>query len=153
MKSNKLNGDESVLRIVMTMAEGNHTAMYILMEMMRKSSGISNILLLDSMGIRGLKLCMLCSTCASGNIDRFEEILMMIKTGVFDEQQILSDLDSNNAGPIIDDNIMIEGISTNDAEYDLVGEQWNEYCKANNQKFITKLDYKEDPQKTYQKNR
>ena len=110
MRNEKLTSNMDFMDIIMTMSEGNPGAVMVLMEMMRDPRSFLDILLCDTLDIRGSKLYMLHNDCCGRNTGKFNRTLMMLRDGVFTEEQIHQNLDLVRAIPFIDDNLEIDGI-------------------------------------------
>ena len=110
------------------------------MQMICDPHGILDILLCDSHDIRGSKLYMLHNDCCQGNNYKFNRTLMMIRCGVFTEEEMHKNLELRKAIPFIDDNIVIEGVPTYEEDFGPNHEKWDEFCQKNKEVFIQKLD-------------
>ena len=56
MGNEKITGNMSMIDMLMVMAEGNPGAFTVLTQMMKSPNGLFDILLLDSLDIRGAKI-------------------------------------------------------------------------------------------------
>ena len=65
MNNEKITGNMSPMEMIMTMSEGNPGAMKVIMDMMNNPRSLLDILLLDSLDIRGSKIWMLYSDCCN----------------------------------------------------------------------------------------
>ena len=63
MRNEKLTGNMSAMDMIMIMSEGNPGAISVIMQMMNDSRSFMDILLCDSLDIRGSKLYMLYNDC------------------------------------------------------------------------------------------
>ena len=140
MGKEKLTADMSTMDMVMTMCEGNPGALNVIMQMMNDPRSFMDILLCDSLDIRGSKLYMLHNDCCGRNNDKFNRTLMMLRCGVFSEEQIQSNLDLVRAMPFIDDSIVIEGVPPYGKDFGPTDEKWDEFCSINKEAFTKKLD-------------
>lgn len=139
MNNEKLTGDMSVMDMVMTMSEGNPGAIQILAQMMNDHRRFIDILLCDSLDIRGSKLYMLNNDCCGRNMDKFDRTLMMLRCGVFSQEDIHKNLELIRAIPFIDDSIVIEGVPPYGEHFGPTDEKWDEFCSKNKEAFLKKL--------------
>ena len=139
MGKEKLTANMSTMDMVMTMCEGNPGALNVLMQMMNDPRSFMDILLCDSLDIRGSKLYMLHNDCCGGNNDKFNRTLMMLRCGIFSEEQIQSNLDLVRAMPFIDDSIVIEGVPPYGKDFGPTDEKWDEYIQANRNIVVPKI--------------
>lgn len=130
----------SQMDMIMTMCEGNPGALNVVMQMINDARGFVDILLCDSLDIRGTKLYMLFSDCCDMNIDKFHRTLLMFKGGVFSEEQIQANLDLTYAIPFIDDSIVIDGVPPYGKDFGPGEDNWKEFCDKNKEAFTQKLD-------------
>ena len=75
MGKEKLTADMSTMDMVMTMCEGNPGALNVIMQMMNDPRSFMDILLCDSLDIRGSKLYMLHNDCCEKNKQLIKEII------------------------------------------------------------------------------
>ncbi|MBR3256417.1 hypothetical protein IKG10_01975 [Candidatus Saccharibacteria bacterium] len=73
--------------MIPTMSDGNPGAVSVIMEM------LGDILMLDSMDIRGSRLYMLNNDCYQRDLAKYKRTLMMLRLGVFTQEQIRSNLE------------------------------------------------------------
>lgn len=142
MKNNneKLTADMNTMDVLITMAEGNPGALNVLMGMIKdpKTSFI-DILLCDSLGIRGSKLYKLHNDCCARNDEKFARTLMMLRSGIFTDDQIQNNLDLIGALPFIDDSIVIDGVPPYGKDFGPTHEKWGEFCSIQGKSFSDKL--------------
>ena len=132
--------DMSIMQMIMTMGEGNPGALNVAMEMMNEPAGFLDLLLCDSLNIRGSKLYMLHNDCCRRNKDKLNLTLMMIRCGVFSEEEIQANLNLIRAIPFIDDSIDIDRGSSYGEDLGPDVEEWKEFCAKNREVFIQKLN-------------
>ena len=133
--SEKINGSMNVTEMVMAMSEGNPGAMMVMMGMMSDPTGLFDILMLDSMEIRGAKLYMLNNDCCGRDPAKFSRTLMMLRSGVFTREQINANLERCYALPFIDDSIEMDGVPPYGEEFGSDHPKWDEWCKAQRESF------------------
>ena len=132
----KINDNMSMMEKVITMSEGNPGAMSVIMGMMQDPTGLPDILLmLDSMDIRGSHLYMLNNDCCRRNPAKFKRTLMMLRSGVFTQEQIHENLERYYALPFIDDSIEMEGIPPYGEDFGPDHPKWDEWCKAQKESY------------------
>jgi len=135
----KINGNMSIMDIMMTMSEGNPGALTILMQMIGDPTGILDILTCDSLEIRGSKLYMLWNDCCERNYAKFKRTLAMLKVGLFSQEEIQKNLSLTRAIPFIDDSIIVEGVPTYEEDFGFGDEKWTEFCTKQREAFVQKL--------------
>ncbi len=140
MENEKITANMSTLDMVMTMCEGNPGALNVIMQMMRDPRSLMDILLCDSLDIRGSKLYMLYNDCCNKNNEKFKRTLMMLRCGIFSKEQIQANLNLPYAMPFIDDSIVIEGVPPYGQNFGPVNEKWKEFCTKNRDAFNQKLN-------------
>ena len=140
MGNEKLTGNMSTMEMIMTMCEGNPGALNVIMQMMNDPRSFMDILLCDSLDIRGSKLYMLHNDCCKRNNDKFNRTLTMLRCGVFSQEQIHANLDLPYAIPFIDDSIIIDGIPPYGKDFGPGDEKWEEFCAAHKEAFTKKLN-------------
>lgn len=140
MENKKINSNMNSVDIIMTMSEDNPGAIQIVMQMMNNPRSFMDILLCDSLNIRGSKLYMLHNDCCERNTDKFNRTLMMLRNGVYSQDQIQSNLNLIRAIPFIDDNIVIEGVPPYGEDFGPGDEKWKEFCEKNKEAFTKKLN-------------
>lgn len=136
----KITENMSIIDIVLVMSEGNPGAMQIVIEMLNDPRGLLDILLCDSLDIRGSKLYGLKNDCCKKNNDKFNRTLMMLRCGIFSDEEIQSNLNLPYSIPFIDDDIEIEGIPPYGKDFGPRDEKWAEFCQKNRESFIQKLN-------------
>ena len=140
MGNEKLTGNMSTMDMIMTMCEGNPGAMQVIMQMMSDPRSFMDILLCDSLDIRGSKLYMLHNDCCGRNTDKFNRTLMMLRCGVYSQEEIQGNLGLVRAMPFIDDSIVIEGVPPYGKDFGPGDEKWEEFCQKNKDAFVQKLN-------------
>lgn len=126
----KINNKMDIEEMVLVMSEGNPGAVMVLVDMLSDFTGMLDILMLDSMDIRGSRLYKLNNDCCGRDLKKFRRTLMMMRDGVFTQEQIYSNLDRCYALPFIDDSIKIEGVPPYGEDFGPIHPVWNEWCKA-----------------------
>ena len=139
MREEKLKSDMNIGNMVSVMCEGNPGAAAVLGQMASDFRTFMDIFLCDSLGIRGSKLYMLNNDCCGRNIDKFKRTLMMLRCGVFTDEEIHTNLELGRAIPFIDDSIAIDGVPSYNEEFGPGDEKWEEFCKLNKEAFTKKL--------------
>lgn len=131
----KINGNMNMMEMVMIMSEGNPGAMSVIMGMMQDLTGPRDILMLDSMDIRGSHLYMLNNDCCRRDPTKFKRTLMVLRSGVFTQEQIHENLERDYALPFIDDSIEMEGVPSYDDDFGPTHPKWDEWCEAQKESF------------------
>ena len=131
----KINGNMNMMEMVITMSEGNPGAISVIMGMMQDPTGLLDILMLDSMDIRGSHLYMLNNDCCQRDPAKFKRTLKMLRLGVFTQEQIRKNLERDYALPFIDDSIKIEGVPSYDDDFGPTHPKWDEWCEAQKESF------------------
>lgn len=132
----KLNGNMSVMDMIIVMGEGNPGAMTVLMGMVQSPAGLMDIRMLDNMDIRGSHLYMLNNDCCGRDPDKFARTLMMIRSGVFTREEVHHNLkDRCRALPFIDDSIEMDGIPPYGEDFGPDHPKWDEWCKAQKESY------------------
>lgn len=131
----KINSNMSMMEIVITMSEGNPGAMSVIMGMLQSPTGPLDVLMLDSMDIRGSHLYMLNNDCCRRDPAKFQRTLMMFHSGVFTQEQIHENLERCYALPFIDDSIEMEGVPTYEEDFGPTHPRWDEWCEAQKESF------------------
>lgn len=131
----RINASMSTMEVVMTMSEGNPGAMSVIMNMIATPKGLLDLLLLDSLDIRGSHLYMLNNDCCGRSPERFDRTLMMLRSGVFTEEEIRANLDRTYAIPFIDDSIKMEGVPPYGEDFGPTHPKWDEWCEAQKESF------------------
>ena len=88
--------------IVMNMSEGNQGAINCIMKLINDApiGGIMDISLLNSMGIRGVKICKLWNLCHR-DVGKLKDTIQAFRDGKFSEAEIQENLSSKNPQPFI----------------------------------------------------
>lgn len=140
MRNEKLTSNMTTMEIFTIMGEYNPGAMNIIMQMMNDPHGLLDICLCDSLDIRGLRLYTLHNDICEANNDKFKRTLMMLRCGIYSEEEILANLNSTRPIPFIDDNIVIDGVPPYGEKFGPTNEKWKEFCNKNREAFIQKLN-------------
>ena len=133
----KLTSDMSLEEMAYTFCEGDLGAAAAILAM---ANGNEDVYFCDSLDIRGEKIFKLLLKCCHDNSDKFNRTLMMLRCGIFSEEQIQSNLDLVRAMPFIDDSIVIEGVPPYGEDFGPTDEKWDEFCSKNKEAFTKKLD-------------
>lgn len=139
MGNPKINMNMGLQEVVLTMCENNHGALMIVLDMINRPESFLDLLLCDSLDIRGVKLYLLYNDCCNRNKGKFNRTLLMIRHGIFTEEEIHQNLSLNKAVPFIDDEMNLNGIPTYDEKFNSIHPKWNEYCSIQREIFIGKL--------------
>lgn len=131
----KINRNMSIMDSAMIMSEGNPGAISIIMDMITTPTGSLDLLLLDSLDIRGSRLYMLHNDCCGCDPDKFSRTLMMLRCGVFTTEQIHANLERYRALPFIDDTIYMEDIPPYGEDFGPTHPKWDEWCEAQKKSF------------------
>lgn len=136
----KLRVESSTKEIFLIMSEGNPSALMILREMMKTPKGLMDIYLLDHKDIRGSRIHMLYSDCCDCNHDKFDRTLLMIRSGVFTQEEINHNLGGRSFGlSFIDDSIEIDGVPPYGENFSLSHPKWDEWCEAQKESFRRRI--------------
>ena len=147
MGKEKITADMNMFEVAMVMSEGNPGALFVVKQMMGDPRSFMDVLLCDTLDIRGYKLYMLHSDCCGRNDDKFNRTLMMLRCGVFSEEQIQSNFELYGAIPFIDDSIVIEGVPPYGEDFGPTHEQWEELYSRQKEAFTKKLNAALDEQR------
>ena len=100
---NRITADMSAQEIVLTMSEGNPSALTCMMELLFVDckTGLLDIQLFDSMGIYGSKIYMVWSDCCGRDMEKFKATIQAFREGKFTEQEIHENLSRPYARPFI----------------------------------------------------
>lgn len=139
MRNEKITGDMSIMDVMMVMSEGNPGALTVLMQMIQNSRGFTDILLLDTLDIRGSKVWMLYSDSCGKNEGKFNRTLKALRCGAYSEEEIQENLGLCYAVPFLDDSVQMEGIPSYDEEFGPTDSKWDEYIKANREVVVPKI--------------
>ena len=139
MSNEKITSDMSIMDLMMVMSEGNPGALTVLMQMIQDPRGSMDILLLDTLDIRGSKVWMLYSDSCGKNEGKFNRTLMALRCGAYSEEEIQENLGLTYALPFLDDSIQIEGVPSYDEKFGPMDAKWDEYLKANREVVVPKI--------------
>lgn len=151
MGNEKITSDMSMMDMMMVMSEGNPGAITVLMQMMQDPRSILDILLLDSLDIRGSKIWMLYSDSCGKNVGKFNRTLMALRGGAYTQEEIQGNLGLCDALPFLDDSIQIEGVPSYDQEFGPMDAKWDEYIKANREAIVPKINERIEAENSYKK--
>lgn len=139
MLKSKLDPTMTRYEVVSTMAAGCSDLAPILLSLLRSEDGYLDISLLDMMGIRGFKLERFINDCCQRSIEKFNRTMMMIRDGVFEENEIIMNLNFRQPIPFIDDNLKLEGTPSYDKDFPDDNYIWNRFCDMQHSNFQTKF--------------
>lgn len=139
MGNEKITSDMNMMDMMMVMSEGNPGALNVLMQMMQDPRSFMDILLLDSLDIRGSKIWMLYSDSCGKNTGKFNRTLMALRCGAYSQEEIQGNLGLCYAMPFLDDSIQIEGVPSYDEDFGPTHDKWDEYLKANKEAVAPKI--------------
>ena len=139
MGNEKITGDMNIMDMMMVMSEGNPGALTVLMQMMQNPTSFFDVLLLDSLDIRGSKIWMLYSDSCGKNTGKFNRTLMALRCGAYSQEEIQGNLGLCYAMPFLDDSIQIEGVPSYDEDFGPTHDKWDEYIKANREVVAQKI--------------
>lgn len=121
----------SVKEAIFAMSQGIPGALSVLMRMLEEQNGISDIRLLDTLGINGSKIWYLYNDSCDRNMDKFRRTLMAFRCGAYTDEEIQANLESGMTIPFLDDSVQIDGISPYDKDFGPKDPRWRKYIKAN----------------------
>ena len=130
-----IRGDMTMTEMIVTMSEGNPGAVSVIMGILQDPFGLFEILMLDGMDIRGSKLYMLSNDCCQRDPAKLKRTLLMLRCGVFTQEQIHENLGRGYALPFIDDSIEMEGIPPYGEDFGPGDPKWDEWCEAQKESF------------------
>lgn len=136
----QIKPDMTPMEMIEVMAQGNRGALNVLTQMMGDEKRFKDILLCDSLNIRGSKLYMLHNDCCSRRMTKFDRTLNLFRFGIFSEEEIQKNLGLDYAIPFIDDSIIVDGVPPYGEDFGPSNPKWNEYCSKNREVFINKLN-------------
>jgi hypothetical protein len=142
MNNEKLNGNMNMMEMIFTMSEGNPGAMRVVMEMMKDPRSFMDILLLDSLDIRGSKIWLVYNDCCNQDMNKYNRTLMALRCGAFSEKEIQENLElgrTSRSIPFLDDSVKIEGVPSYEEHFGPTDEKWDEYIEANRAIFVPRL--------------
>ncbi len=151
MKNEKLNADMSIIEALLIMSECNPGAITVLKEMMSTPRGSLDILLLDSLDIRGDKIWKLYSDCSDKNIEKYNRTLLALRSGAYTDEEIQGNLDAPTAIPFLDDSIKVENVPSYGEDFGPTNEKWTEYLKENRKVALPKIQENIEKSKKYNK--
>ncbi len=149
MNNEKLTANMSLMDMMMVMSQGNPGALTVLMQMMENPNGILDIVLLDSLDIRGSKIWMLYSDSCNQDMGKFQRTLMALRSGAYTTEEIQDNLSLCNAQPFLDDSITIEGIPAYEKHFGPAHPKWEEYIEAQRNVIIPKIQERIEAEKNF----
>lgn len=129
----------TVKETIFAMSQGVPGALSVLLRMLEEPNGISDIRLLDALGINGSKIWYLFNDSCGQNMDKFRRTLMAFRCGAYSDEQIQANLESGCAVPFLDDSIQIEGVPPYDKEFGPKDSKWSKYIKANKDAVVPQI--------------
>ena len=142
MAKSELNPFMTRCEIISTMAEGCGDLVPVLASFLRNEDGYLDLSLLDMMGIRGMKLERLINDCCQRNIEKLNQTILMFRSGAFQEDEIVMNLNFSTPVPFFDDTLKLDGVSFNDKTLLNNGYLWKQFCKMQHDNFQTKYQEK-----------
>ena len=136
----KINGNMSMMDMIMVMCEGNPGAMTVLMKMLEEPTGILEVLCLDHYEIRGAKIWMLYKDCCGENMDRFYKTLRAIRMGAYSQDEVHQNLGLPYAFPFLSTSVKEEDYMEEGEKEISLSKRWNEYIQANRELLIPRLE-------------
>ena len=99
---NRITAEMTMEDVLITMAEGNPSALTCLLGMITSDPrALIDILLFDSMGIYGTKIYMLWNDCCDRDMEKFKKTIQAFREGKFSEREIHENLSRVRARPFI----------------------------------------------------
>lgn len=98
-----------------------------------------NIVFLDLLNIRGKRLAKLYCDCSGKDYDKFILTVEMIKRGVFELEDISTNLDLNCAISFIDDALIVNGVQKYNERIDFSSKNWKKFCDVQRKMFEDRL--------------
>lgn len=137
MNNEKITSDMNVMDMMMVMSEGNPGVLTVLIEMMQDPKGLLDILLLDTLDIRGSKIYKLYSDSSGKNEGKFNRTLMALRCLFKRRNQ--GNLGLTYVLPFLEDSIQMEGVPSYNEEFGPMDAKWDEYLKANREVVVPKI--------------
>lgn len=135
MSKSKLEPTMTRYEIVTTMTAGCSDLVPIVLSLLRSEDGYLDLSLLDMMGIRGFKLERLINDCCQRRIEKFNRTMTMIRSGVFEEYEITTNLNFPRPIPFIDDDLKPEGTPSYDKNFPDNNYIWDRFCEMQHAHF------------------
>ena len=142
MAKSKLDPTMTRYEVVSTMAAGCSDLAPILLSLLRSEDGYLDLLLLDMMGIRGFKLERFINDCCQRRIEKFNLTMMMVRDGVFEENEIITNLNFRQPISFIDDDIKPEGTPSYDEDFPDNNYIWYRFCEMQHANFQVRFQEK-----------
>ena len=142
MNNEQLKPNMDMIEMIMTISEGNPGAIKVIKEMLKKPNGLMDILLLDSLDIRGSKIWLIYNDCCNQDMNKYNRTLKALIGGAFSEEEIQENLElgrTSRSIPFLDDSVQIEGIPSYDEDFGPTDEKWDEYIQANRNIVVPKI--------------
>lgn len=142
MNNKKRDGNMDMIEMIFTISEGNPEAIRVMKEMLKNPNGLMDILLLDSIDIRGSKIWLIYNDCCNQDMNKYNRTIKALIGGAFSEEEIQENLElgkTSHSIPFLDDSVNIEGVPSYEEHFDQAGEKWDEYIEANRTIFVPKL--------------
>lgn len=136
MISNNMN----IIDVVLIMSEGEINASNILIGMITDYRNSKNIMILDKYNIRGNKIEKLYNDGCNKNFDKFNRTLLVLDMGIYSEDEINANLETDNTIPFLDDSVVIDGVPPYGEAFDSTHPKWSEYVEANKKMVGPKLE-------------
>ena len=136
MSKEKISLDMSTRDVLLTMSEGVIGSLKLLMEMLNDQDFIPNILLLDSLDIRGSKIWKLYNDCCDRDKEKFRRTLMTFRYGAFNEDEIQTNLSLDYALPFLSDSTRVK---ISDEKFGPYHPDWEKYVLSQKRSFRRKL--------------
>ena len=133
--SAKLKEDMDFMEVITTMSEEVPGATAIVMYLVAGPKDLDDVVLLDSLDIRGQHLCKLNSECCGHDRNILRLTLAMFERGVFAREQIHANLARNHALPFVDGSIRLEDVSPYSEKIEPTHPKWDEWCSAQRASF------------------
>jgi hypothetical protein len=142
MKS--INLGMSFFEMISVMSEGNQDATKILEKIANNDSvrATIQILKLDSLDIRGLKLCKFYNECCGQNMDKLFRTLEFIREGAYTQEEVDLNFQLPISLPFISDSVKDEDYRTEKESHHMtsLSEKWNEFVQAHRATLVPKLE-------------
>ena len=140
MNAKKLKKGMTPMEIALTMSELNLDAlmftMYMIGDPKKFPEDCRSILICDAFDIRGSKLFKLFANCCNQDSKMFIRTVKMFESGVFNEEEIHTNLDLDNPISFINDDLVIDGVPSYIEPFGPNDEKWDEYCNKQKISFI-----------------
>lgn len=142
MAKAELNPFMTRCEVISTMAEGCGDLVPVLVSFLRNEDGYLDLSLLDMMGIRGIKLERLINDCCERSIEKLNQTILMFRSGTFQENEIVTNLNFLRPISFIDDTLKLDGISASDKTLLNNDTIWKHFCEMQHANFQAKFQEK-----------